>query len=283
MKRLLLWQRAQRLPASEIKSIIFGLKVERQLKCSTPSGIGDQINIIWVSPRHPHYMCSTPSGIGDQINVLWLPVPTSVGRAQRLPASEIKSSEAPSRELKEKFVLNAFRHRRSNQKPLSIILIINHSSAQRLPASEIKSKTFLLETITYQRTCSTPSGIGDQIKSLKVIVVLEEIVLNAFRHRRSNQTVGDQPISAPICAQRLPASEIKSRRACLISYIILHVLNAFRHRRSNQSLKVAFLNKGTCAQRLPASEIKSNAPISPTTDNTDSAQRLPASEIKSND
>ena len=106
---------AQRLPASEIKSTVKTSVLPIQLKCSTPSGIGDQIKptqiplpikILFCAQRLPASKikssaltdkrikilgCSTPSGIGDQIN------------------------QKQENKIDLVIVLNAFRHRRSNQ------------------------------------------------------------------------------------------------------------------------------------------------------------------------
>ena len=153
-------------------------------------------------------------------------------------------------------MLNAFRHRRSNQ-ALRCQCHAGYPGAQRLPASEIKSIYVRLAHLNLC-LCSTPSGIGDQINCTARNPSSFLGVLNAFRHRRSNQKNPGFDLETGGGAQRLPASEIKSNFRIKINGELCLVLNAFRHRRSNQGQPPATLFwPATCAQRLPASEIKS--------------------------
>ena len=154
--------------------------------CSTPSGIGDQIklatrkkttrkdsaqrlpaseikSIVYLKLPFGNQMCSTPSGIGDQIKLYIIQRLYTASGAQRLPASEIKSTF----DIDDANDVGA--------------------GAQRLPASEIKSslaKYFVCKA----KKCSTPSGIGDQINWVEISTLQSYEVLNAFRHRRSNQS-----------------------------------------------------------------------------------------------
>ena len=200
--------------------------------CSTPFGIKDQI-----TPRFSASAiaarCSTPFGIKDQITPAASAPPPSVRCAQRLSASKIKSPIIKNPFQLCFFVLNAFRHQRSNHSGLLWAGYHNMACAQRLSASKIKSlkvavrcpgNRTVLNAFRHQRSnhyeCET------EFHPLNT-------VLNAFRHQRSNHGKGMSLSRVVSGAQRLSASKIKSRPTFTRRLPGLGVLNAFRHQRSN--------------------------------------------------
>src|SRR5206468_3881609 len=138
-------------------------------KCSTPFGIIGILTLRTPPHRRRHFWCSTPFGI---IGILTRPShPT---RKKSLCAQSLSSSSEFSRiaqivSVKNKFVLNAFRHHRnSHQKAIQ-----RHSrayrSAQRLSASSEFSPSRHLPPRT------------------------DSLVLNAFRHHRNSHRTAEEP------------------------------------------------------------------------------------------
>ena len=105
-------------------------------------------------------------------------------------------------------------------------------------------------------------------------------VLNAFRHRISEQTAGGGGKTALVAgAQRLSASDIGTGRYGRTGRRHRRVLNAFRHRISEQIEDEPMYRMYACAQRLSASDIGTATTILIVNGEPESAQRLSASDI----
>ncbi|OCC14486.1 hypothetical protein DBT_2027 [Dissulfuribacter thermophilus] len=182
-------------------------------------------------------------------------------------------------------------------------------SAQRLAASAIKS-VVQERIMTFGITCSTPCGIGDQIRPLSFLAdsICSECstpcgIGDQIRLYGIGYGLGDHA-----SAQRLAASEIKSDIVVLIYrsharcstpcgigdqisyqrwrfYIPLWlVLNALRHRRSNQCVRVVLeRTRSKCSTPCGIGDQISQGWGIAVTIQVSRAQRLAASEIKSED
>ena len=153
-------------------------------------------------------------------------------------------------------MLNAFRHQRTDHFT-SARWDLTATSAQRLSASTdgslryrgcgfqkcdecstpfgINGRITRIATLRPQPNseCSTPFGINGRITTLRSRRIDCGIVLNAFRHQRTDHTLRAVPGTAGACAQRLSASTDGSpidRSKCESMRI---VLNAFRHQRTD--------------------------------------------------
>ncbi len=136
--------------------------------------------------------------------------------AQRLPASQEKSRIfLPSNFQDMILVLNAFRHHRKNHRNYPAQMTVA-AGAQRLPASQEKSRIEEAKPMRLRLLCSTPSGITGKI---------------TFINPPQDSISGK--VHPSNSAQRLPASQEKSRRRRRKNTAIQTVLNAFRHHRKN--------------------------------------------------
>ena len=133
-------------------------------KCSTPFGIGDRNRLRRLAQRNMRLKrCSTPFGIGDRNRVAAAGVTRRLKRCSTPFGIGDRNSGPSSRVFWISAVLNAFRHRRSEQ-------LCCHSSVWR------------------ENRCSTPFGIGDRNSAdFSQLDPAFMEVLNAFRHRRSEQ------------------------------------------------------------------------------------------------
>jgi len=155
----------------------------RTKKCSTPFGINERTTPSAVVDRRDIQSCSTPFGINER---------TTSRHSE--PSSPVA-------------VLNAFRHQRKNHFLPPRKCLQSETCSTPFGINERTTRTQTSQMLS-SCLCSTPFGINERTtQDLTGGEVMQETVLNAFRHQRKNHTAGS--ICAPIaatCAQRLSAS-----------------------------------------------------------------------------